>query len=118
MATPKQTAANRRNAQRSTGPRSDDGKARAAMNNFKHGIYAKSPIAPGEDPAQHQALRDAYTARFNPQTIEQLYLTWSTSSSNSIGKISASPKPTPISGPTASTMPSSPNPTAFSRRPS
>jgi len=74
MATPKQNAANRRNAQRSTGPRSDDGKARAALNNFKHGIYAKSPIVPGEDPAQRQALQDAYLARFNPQTIEQLYL--------------------------------------------
>jgi len=74
MATPKQNAANLRNAQRSTGPRSDDGKARAALNHFKHGIYAKSPIAPGEDPAQRQAIEDAYLARFNPQTIEQLYL--------------------------------------------
>jgi len=74
MATPKQTAANRRNAQRSTGPRSDNGKARAAMNNFQHGIYAQSEIVPGEDPAQRQALQAAYLARFNPQTIEQLYL--------------------------------------------
>jgi len=74
MATNKQNEANRRNAQRSTGPRSDSGKARAAMNNFQHGIYAKSPIAPGEDPAQREALQAAYLARFDPPTIEQLYL--------------------------------------------
>jgi len=76
MATHKQNEANRSNAQRSTGPRSDSGKARAALNNFQHGIYAKSPIAPGEDPAQRKALEDAYLARFNPQTIEQLYLVY------------------------------------------
>ena len=76
MATQKQNAANRRNAQRSTGPRSPDGKARAAMNNFKHGIYAQPQVVPGEDPAQRQALEDAYLARFNPQTIELLYLVY------------------------------------------
>jgi len=76
MATQKQNAANRSNAQRSTGPSSPDGKARAAMNNFQHGIYAKSPIAPGEDPAQRKALEDAYLTRFIPRTIEQLYLVY------------------------------------------
>src|SRR5205085_8857492 len=74
MATQKQAEANRRNAQQSTGPRTDNGKARAAMNNLKHGIYAESEIIPGEDLSQRQALEAAYMARFDPQTIEQLHL--------------------------------------------
>jgi len=74
MATQKQSEANRRNAQKSTGPRTDNGKARAAMNNLKSGIYAKSEIIPGEDLSQRQALEEAYMARFDPQTIEQLHL--------------------------------------------
>ena len=40
MASPAQIAANRTNAQRSTGPTSPEGKARAASNSFKHGLYA------------------------------------------------------------------------------
>ena len=74
MATHKQTEANRRNAQKSTGPRTPNGKAHAAMNNLKHGIYAESEIIPGEDLSQRQALEEAYMARFDPQTIEQLHL--------------------------------------------
>ena len=40
MASSAQIAANRANAQRSTGPTSPEGKARAASNSFKHGLYA------------------------------------------------------------------------------
>jgi hypothetical protein len=38
--TPKALAARRRNAQRSTGPRTPRGKARASLNAFKHGRRA------------------------------------------------------------------------------
>ncbi|HTX39642.1 MAG TPA: hypothetical protein VME43_31715, partial [Bryobacteraceae bacterium] len=38
----KQLAANRRNAQRSTGPRTAEGKARAALNARKHGFRAEA----------------------------------------------------------------------------
>jgi hypothetical protein len=41
MASERQTAANRRNAQRSTGPRSTAGKRRASQNSFRHGFSAK-----------------------------------------------------------------------------
>ncbi len=40
--TPALLAANRRNAQRSTGPRTPAGKARSALNSLKHGRYSKA----------------------------------------------------------------------------
>jgi hypothetical protein len=43
MATAKQIAANRANAQRSTGPRTAAGKARSSQNAFKHGFSLKLP---------------------------------------------------------------------------
>ena len=48
--------ANRRNAQRSTGPKSPEGKARASMNALKHGLTAESAVLPDEDPEQYDAL--------------------------------------------------------------
>src|SRR5438067_1933152 len=68
MTSEKQAAANRRNAQRSTGPHTDRGKARAAMNNVQ------SEIIPGEDLAEREALAEAYMERFAPDTIELLHL--------------------------------------------
>ena len=41
MATIKQIAANRRNALKSTGPRSERGKAFARLNALRHGLRAK-----------------------------------------------------------------------------
>jgi len=49
-ASPRSLAANRRNARRSTGPRSRDGKARASRNARRHGLAAfaawTGPLAP------------------------------------------------------------------------
>jgi len=41
MTSERKTAANRANAQRSTGPRSKDGKRRAAKNALRHGLSAR-----------------------------------------------------------------------------
>ena len=45
MPTKAQIAANRRNAQRSTGPKTPEGKARSAQNALKHGIRAQAIIS-------------------------------------------------------------------------
>ncbi|MEO8373413.1 MAG: hypothetical protein ABI806_29780 [Candidatus Solibacter sp.] len=66
MATPAQLAANQANAQRSTGPRSVEGKSASRFNALKHGIDAASTVIPGEDPAAYQALADAYDAQYQP----------------------------------------------------
>ncbi len=46
MATEKQIAANRRNALRSTGPRTPLGKARSRINSIRHGLLSKAMADP------------------------------------------------------------------------
>jgi hypothetical protein len=71
MATQKQIEANRRNAQLSTGPSSDAGKAISRMNALKTGIDAQSLIIRGEDPAALELLTRQYYERFQPQGPEE-----------------------------------------------
>jgi len=71
MATIKQINANRLNAQKSTGPRSVEGKARSSQNALKSGIDAESLIIRGEDRAALEALTQEYVERFRPVTPEQ-----------------------------------------------
>ncbi|HUB77665.1 MAG TPA: hypothetical protein VMB03_02660 [Bryobacteraceae bacterium] len=68
MATPKQIAANRRNSQKSTGPRSEDGKARSARNALKTGIEAKSMIIRGESKDDLDELTAEYYHHYRPAT--------------------------------------------------
>ena len=71
MATIKQIEANRLNSQKSTGPRSAEGKAASCMNALKSGIDAQSEVIRGEDTAGLEALAAEYLARFQPSTPEQ-----------------------------------------------
>jgi hypothetical protein len=74
MATIQQIEANRLNAQKSTGPRSVEGKAVSCFNAIKTGIDAKSQIVRGEDPAELQTLTAEYQERWQPATPEQRLL--------------------------------------------
>ena len=59
MAIAAQIEANRLNAQRSTGPKTERGKARARRNAITHGMTARiiMPVLPQEDPKELEALR-------------------------------------------------------------
>ena len=74
MATAAQIDANRLNSQKSTGPRSDEGKAASKFNALKHGIDAVSSVLPTEDLAEREALVSGYVARFQPSTPEEVFL--------------------------------------------
>jgi hypothetical protein len=74
MATPQQTEANRQNAQKSTGPRSAEGKAASRFNALKSGIDAQAQVIPGEDPGQLEVLVAEYQERFETATPERRML--------------------------------------------
>ncbi len=68
MATERQIAANRRNAQLSTGPRSVEGKAASSRNALKTGLYCNGIIIGKESTQQLEDLEAAYTAEYAPAT--------------------------------------------------
>ncbi len=67
MTTPLQSQSNARNAQHSTGPRTDAGKARAARNAYRHGFCAADIVAPGEDAPAFAALLEQTRASWAVQ---------------------------------------------------
>jgi len=70
MATAAQITANRRNAQKSTGPVSVAGKAASSMNALRTGIHAKSILLPTESLAELEQLIDEYYRLHLPATPE------------------------------------------------
>lgn len=67
MASHRQTAANRRNAEKSTGPRSPEGKARSRQNALTHGLTAQYALLPDEDPAEFDAFCEAMLISLAPE---------------------------------------------------
>ncbi len=65
MATEKQINANRQNAQKSTGPKTDEGKAAVSQNAVKHGLFTDSIIF-GENEADYEAFHDEMLAELDP----------------------------------------------------
>jgi hypothetical protein len=66
MATAAQIIACAANAQHSTGPRSPEGKAVSSRNALKLGLYSRSDILPGEDPAEFDQLLHDFEAEYRP----------------------------------------------------
>ena len=66
MATKAQIKANQQNAEKSTGPQTDEGKAVVSQNAVKHGLFAAKTVITGEDPADYELYRDKYLAELAP----------------------------------------------------
>jgi hypothetical protein len=74
----RQVAANQSNAQKSTGPKTREGKARVALNAIKHGAYAKAENVRreimarlGEDPAEYEQLHQDLVDSCQPEDALQ-----------------------------------------------
>ncbi|MHC4528393.1 MAG: hypothetical protein ACYS29_10980 [Planctomycetota bacterium] len=67
MATQAQINANRRNAKRSTGPRTPRGKAAISNNALKHGLFARQTLISSEDPNEFLHHRRRILAELLPQ---------------------------------------------------
>jgi hypothetical protein len=63
-----QTEANRANATHSTGPKTNEGRQRSAMNGFKHGLTGQRMILQEHEMEPYRRLTDALTAQYHPAT--------------------------------------------------
>ena len=62
---------NQANAQHSTGPITEEGRATSSRNATTHGLTAKNVLLPYEDPAEYQALSDGIFKDLAPQNTIQ-----------------------------------------------
>jgi hypothetical protein len=69
-----QLAANRANAQFSTGATTPEGKAKSSMNALKHGLTGKTVLLPTDDPAEYERQLQNQIRAFKPATEEELTL--------------------------------------------
>jgi hypothetical protein len=65
----RQLAANRANAQKSTGPTSDTGKSVSKYNSLSHGLTCFMICLPGEDKEMYEEIRAEYHEYFQPDNI-------------------------------------------------
>jgi hypothetical protein len=73
MATEKQIAANRANAQHSTGPRTEEGKTRSALNGLPKGRLHDAMVIGSESQTTFHALEAEYLATYRPQDAAQRF---------------------------------------------
>jgi len=74
MISEKQLEANRRNAQKSTGPKTDEGKSVVAQNAVKHGFTANMPVIAGEDPTIYEQFRRQLLGELLPKGPMEIML--------------------------------------------
>ncbi len=68
MISPFRLQANRRNAPRSTGPKTEDGKERSRANAFRHGLTAETIVASLEDAEDYSAFEAAIISDYCAET--------------------------------------------------
>ena len=66
MTSDKQIQANRRNALKSTGPKTPEGKAAVRLNANKHGLRSQEVLLPGEDEEALKELDENLRAELQP----------------------------------------------------
>src|SRR5215467_14833444 len=67
MTSPAQIAANQRNAELSTGPKTSEGKAVSSKNAQKHGLLAADLVLPDEHASEYTELADGLDRQLCPQ---------------------------------------------------
>lgn len=74
----KQLKANRQNAQKSTGPKTEEGKRMSSQNAVTHGLHARNVVIDSkhfrEDAAEYQALLDSLNETLEPRGMFEDYL--------------------------------------------
>jgi hypothetical protein len=103
MPTEKQIAANRRNALKSTGPRTPRGKAFTRLNALRHGLRAAAGTPLGENLKELIQIRNQFMRSCPHQTAEQvrlleqmatahwLWLHWLSTETRVLGEVSSKP---------------------------
>jgi len=71
MTTAAQIAANRRNAEKATGPRTPEGKAIVSQNAVKHGLLSRRAVLKDEDPAEFDLHRTRLLGVLAPDGAEE-----------------------------------------------
>lgn len=75
MTSQKQIESNRRNALRSTGPRTPEGKAASRSNALQHGLTAAAQVViAGEDPGQYARLLESIRIEYAPSSEFAVHL--------------------------------------------
>ena len=106
MATAAQVSANRENAQKSTGPRTEEGKARSSKNATRHGFNSKEFIVGENQQEEFASLSKSLCKQVSPLgALEQevftqlLHTAWKPSSPTprSMGSSTGWPATTPAS---------------------
>ena len=74
MSTEAQCAANKQNAQHSTGPKTDQGKAKASLNNLHHGFTGEFRLMAWERIYEYDSMLMALQSEHNPKTFTEFVL--------------------------------------------
>src|SRR3954451_13066656 len=69
MTSLRQIESNRRNAAKSTGPKTESGKQRASQNAVRHGLTAETVIKLLEEPDDYHAFEMSVTADYDAETV-------------------------------------------------